>query len=158
MVILVTGGSGFIGSHMVDKLVKHGYDVRVFDKIKPLRDDVEWLQGDLLNNSDLILACRDLDIIFHLAAIADVNIGLTNPELCLTINEDGMLKLLKTATTKEVERVILASTTWVYGRTQGAVDENSPIPMPNHIYTKTKIGQEHLLYAWHKHYGLPYTL
>ena len=156
--MLVTGGSGFIGSHVVDKLVEHGYDVRVFDKIKPLRDDVEWFRGDLLNNSDLILACRDVDVIFHLAAIADVNVGIANPELCLTINENGMLKLLTAAVTKEVERVVLASTTWVYGKAQGVVDENSPIPMPDHIYTKTKIGQEHLLYTWHQHYGLPFTI
>lgn len=158
MVVLVTGGSGFIGSHVVDKLVEHGYDVRVFDKIKPLRDDVEWFRGDLLNDSDLILACRDVDVIFHLAAIADVNVGIANPELCLTINENGMLKLLTAAVTKEVERVVLASTTWVYGKAQGVVDENSPIPMPDHIYTKTKIGQEHLLYTWHNHYGLSYTI
>ena len=158
MVVLVTGGSGFIGSHVVDKLVEHGYDVRVFDKIKPLRDDVEWFRGDLLNDSDLVLACRDVDVIFHLAAIADVNVGFANPELCLTINENGTLKLLTAAVTKEVERVILASTTWVYGRAKGVVDENSPIPLPNHIYTKTKIGQEHLLYTWHEHYGLPYTI
>jgi len=158
LVVLVTGGSGFIGSHVVDKLVEHGYDVRVFDKIKPLRDDVEWFRGDLLNDSDLVLACRDVDIIFHLAAIADVNVGFANPELCLTINENGTLKLLTAAVTKEVERVILASTTRVYGRTEDVVDENSPIPLPNHIYTKTKIGQEHLLHTWHEHYGLPYTI
>jgi len=156
--VLVTGGSGFIGSHVVDKLVEHSYDVRVFDKIKPRRSDVDWFQGDLLNDSSLMLACRDVDIIFHLAAIADVNVGIANPELCLTINETGLLKLLTTATAEEVNRVVLASTTWVYGRVQGVVDEDSPVPMPDHIYTKTKIGQEHLLYTWHQHYGLPYTI
>lgn len=158
MVILVTGGSGFIGSHVIDKLIEHGYNVRVFDKVKPLRDDAEWFKGDLLNNSDLMLACRDVEVIFHLAAIADVNVGITNPELCLTINETGTLKLLTAAITQEVERVILASTTWVYGKAKGVVDENSPTPMPDHIYTKTKIGQEHLLYTWYKHYGLSYTI
>ena len=51
MVILVTGGSGFIGSHIVDKLVEHGYDVRVMDLREPHRGDVEWLKGDILNRS-----------------------------------------------------------------------------------------------------------
>jgi UDP-glucose 4-epimerase len=54
--------------------------------------------------------------------------------------------------------VILASSTWVYGNVEGTVDENTPIPMPDHVYTKTKIGQEHLVHSWNKHYGLPYTI
>jgi len=58
----------------------------------------------------------------------------------------------------EIERVILASTTWVYGKAEGVVNENSPIPPPDHIYTKTKIGQEHMVIAWHKHTALPYTI
>jgi UDP-glucose 4-epimerase len=58
---------------------------------------------------------------------------------------------------REVNRIILASTTWVYGRTAEA-DENTPIPLPEHIYTKTKVGQEQLIVAWQKHYGLPYTI
>jgi UDP-glucose 4-epimerase len=158
MVILVTGGSGFIGSHVVDKLVEHGLDVRVFDKMKPATEGVDWFRGDLLNEEDTLEACIDIEAIFHLAAIADVNVGLQHPEACLMVNENGTLNLLRAAAAKEVDRVILASTTWVYGETKGLVDENTPIPMPNHIYTKTKIGQEHLVHAWHKHYGLPYTI
>jgi UDP-glucose 4-epimerase len=158
MVILVTGGSGFIGSHVVDKLIEQGFDVRVFDKLKPETEDVDWFRGDLLNEEDILEACKDIEAIFHLAAIADVNVGLQHPETCLRVNENGTLNLLRGAVAKEVDRVVLASTTWVYGETEGVVDENTPIPMPNHIYTKTKIGQEHLVYAWHKHYSLPYTI
>jgi UDP-glucose 4-epimerase len=158
MVVLVTGGSGFIGSHVVDKLIEQGFDVRVFDKLKPATQDADWFQGDLLNEEDMLEACTDIEAIFHLAAIADVNVGLQQPETCLRVNENGTLNLLKVAVAKEVDRVVLASTTWVYGETEGSVDENTPIPMPNHIYTKTKIGQEHLIHAWHKQYGLPYTI
>jgi len=158
MVILVTGGSGFIGSHLTAKLVEKGYHVRVFDQRKPLQENVTWFKGNLLNENDVLEACRDVEYIYHLAAVADVNAALSHPELCLEVNEKGTVNLLKAASAKEVERVVLASTTWVYGRTEGVVDENTPIPMPDHIYTKTKIGQEHLLYAWHKHYGLRYTI
>jgi len=158
MVILVTGGSGFIGSHLVDKLPEKGYAVRVFDKLKPRKEEVEWYRGDLQNEKEILEACRDVEVIFHLAAVADVNVALSSPELCLQVNEVGTINLLRAATAKEVDRIILASTTWVYGRTEGVVDENTPIPSPEHLYTKTKIGQEHLAITWQKHYGLPYTI
>jgi UDP-glucose 4-epimerase len=158
MNILVTGGSGFIGSHIVDKLVKQGYKVRVFDERNPFREDVEWFKGNLLNENDVLEACKDIEFVYHLAAVADVNIAISHPALCLQVNEIGTLNVLNAVTAMEVERVILASTTWVYGKTEGAVDENTPIQPPDHIYTKTKIGQEHLFIAWHKHTTLPYTI
>jgi UDP-glucose 4-epimerase len=154
----VTGGSGFIGSHVVDRLVENGYHVRVFDRAKPLRDDVEWFNGDLLNEKDVLESCKDVEAIFHLAAIADVNVALSNFDLCLMVNEMGTMNFLKAATAEEVERIVLASTSWVYGRSKGVVTEDTPIPFPDHIYTKTKIGQEQLLYSWHQHHGLPYTI
>ncbi len=158
MLILVTGGSGFIGSHVVDKLVENNYEVRVFDKAKPLREDVEWFRGDLLSEKDVLEACRDIEAVFHLAAIADVNVALSHFVICLMINELGTMNVLKSATAQEVERVILASTTWVYGRAKGVVNEDTPVSFPDHIYTKTKIGQEQLVYAWNQHHGLPYTI
>jgi len=158
MKVLVTGGSGFIGSHVVSKLVENGYEVRVFDRVKPLREDVEWFNGDLLNEKDVLEACKDIEAIFHLAAIADVNVALSHFDVCLMVNEIGTMNFLKSATAEEVERIILASTTWVYGRNKGVVNEDTPIPFPEHIYTKTKIGQEQLLYSWHQHHGLPYTI
>lgn len=156
--ILVTGGSGFIGSHLVDKLIEHGFDVRVFDKMKPLREDVEWFQGDLKKDEDLLLACKDVEAIYHLAAVADVNLAVSYPEICLDVNENYTVKLLKAAVANEVERILLASTTWVYGQANEKVDESSPIPMPGHVYTKSKVGQEHLVYGWYKSYGLRYTI
>lgn len=158
MRVLVTGGSGFIGSHLVNKLVDHGHDVCIFDKFKPHRESVEWFKGDILNEKDVLEACKDIEVIYHLAAVADVNVALSHFEMCLMINEVGTVNMLRAAIAREVERIILASTTWVYGKTTGTVDENTPIPFPDHIYTKTKIGQEQLVHTWHKHYGLPYTI
>jgi UDP-glucose 4-epimerase len=156
--VLVTGGSGFIGSHVVDQLLRKDYEVRVFDRVKPLREGVEWFNGDLLNEKDVLEACKDVEAIYHLAAIADVNVALSHFDLCLLVNEMGTMNFLKSATAEEVERIVLASTTWVYGRSKGVVKEDTPIPFPEHIYTKTKIGQEQLLYSWHQHHGLPYTI
>lgn len=158
MNVLVTGGSGFIGSHIIDKLLEQGYTVRVFDERKPLREEVEWFKGNLLNERDILDACKDIEFVFHLAAVADVNIALSHPALCLQVNEIGTMNLLNAASAMEIERAILASTTWVYGKTEGIADENTPIPPPDHIYTKTKIGQEHLFIAWQKHSELPYTI
>ncbi|MGD9131069.1 MAG: NAD-dependent epimerase/dehydratase family protein [Candidatus Bathyarchaeota archaeon] len=158
MVVLVTGGSGFIGGHVTDKLVEKGYDVRVFDQIKPLREDIEWFRGNLLNQNDLLLACKDVETIYHLAAIADVGVAISDPYACININEVGTVNILRACTSREVERIILASTTWVYGKTEEVVNEESSLPLPDHVYTKTKIGQEQLVYAWHEHFGQPYTI
>jgi len=158
MVVLVTGGSGFIGSHVTAKLLEKGYNVRIFDQRKPSHEGVSWFKGDLLNEKDVLEACEDVEYIFHLAAVADVNVALSHPELCLAVNETGTVNLLRAARAKEADRLVLASTTWVYGKTEGTVDETTPIPMPDHIYTKTKIGQEQLVHAWYKHYGFPYTI
>lgn len=158
MVVLVTGGSGFIGRHIVDRLIEDAYEVRVLDIKKPHRDEVEWVKVDLMNKEDLIGACRDAEYVFHLAAVSDVNVALSKPELCVGVNEVGTLNVLQAAQALEVERVILASTTWVYGRTEGVATEEMIIPPPDHLYTATKIAQEHLVLSWSKHYGLPYTI
>ena len=157
MVVLVTGGSGFIGSHVVDALKKKGFSVRVFDQVKPAAD-VEWVKGDLRSKEDAYNAVHDVEAVFHLAAIADVNVATTDPHLCVDVNELGTLNLLMACTGADVDRFILASTVWVYGRATDVVTEEMPINMPADIYTKTKIGQEHLVHAWGKLHSLRYTI
>jgi len=158
LVVLVTGGSGFIGNHLVEELIRNDHKVRVFDIRKPQNNEnVEWINGDILNQDDLNKAGRDVETIFHLCAIADVNVALTDPIQCVKVNEIGTINLLNMARALEIERVILASSTWVYGK-QETVTEESPVPEPDHIYTKTKIGQEHLIRSWNKTYGVPYTI
>jgi UDP-glucose 4-epimerase len=158
MVVVVTGGSGFIGSHLVDALLSRGNVVRVFDKAKPQTDGVEWFKGDLLNQQDVFDAMLDAEVIFHLAAIADVTVADADPLLCLTANEIGTLNLLRACSGADIERFVLASTVWVYGKTPGTVTEEAPIPAPDNLYTKTKIGQEHLVYSWCLSHSLPFTI
>ena len=72
---------------------------------------MEWFEGDLLNEKEVLSACKDVEVIYHLAAIADVGVALSQFELCLSVNELGTMNFLKAAWAQEVERIILASTT-----------------------------------------------
>jgi len=156
--VLVTGGSGFIGSHVVNALISQGFTVRVFDKLKSVNSEAEWCKGDLLNKENLNDAMQDVETVFHLAAIADVNVAVVDPESCLMINEIGTLNLLRACSGHEVERILLASSVWVYGKAHGTVTEETEVPPPNDIYTKTKIGQEQLVYSWCQTHPLAYTI
>jgi UDP-glucose 4-epimerase len=158
LVLLVTGGSGFIGSHVVDALLEEGFTVRVFDTATPLNDRAQWVKGNLLSEDSVLDALKDVETVFHLAAVADVGVAATDPELCLKVNEVGTLNLLRACSGMDVERFVLASSVWVYGKAQGTVTEESPIPLANDIYTKTKIGQEHLTYSWCQSHPLHYTI
>lgn len=142
----------------MDALVGEGFTVRVFDKAAPLNDKVHWFKGDLLSEENIHDAMNDVEAVFHLAAVADVSVAATDPELCLRVNEVGTLNLLRACSAHDVERFILASSVWVYGRAGGMVTEETPIPLANDIYTKTKIGQEHLAYSWCQSHPLSYTI
>ena len=86
MVIAVTGGSGFIGSHVVDKLIKAGYKVRVLDIIKPHRKDVEFVKVDILHNEKTLKALKGCTHIYHLAAVSNVNHAFEDPVNCVNVN------------------------------------------------------------------------
>ena len=154
--ILVTGGAGFIGKKLVDNLLKEECDVKVFDITKP-SEGVQWIEGNLLNYKDVLRACKDSEYIFHLASIADVYYAMSNPKLCEEINETGFSNLIRAAIKCEVNRIILASTVWVYGnKSINVLTEDLQISPVNHIYAKTKAKQEEYLYSGD--YGLEYTI
>ena len=141
MKVLVTGGSGFIGSHVVDKLRDKGVGVRVFDMIIPTyRDDVEFYQGSLLDYDAVRMAMMGVDAVFHLAAIADVNDVVDDPHFAESINVRGTINILEAARKNgEIRRIILGSTTWVYSDTkQEFITEETPLSPPSHFYTATK--------------------
>ena len=139
-------------------MLGEGFSVRVFDKTSPQNDKAHWFKGDLLSEEDVHDAMKDVETVFHLAAVADVSVAATDPGLCLKVNEVGTLNLLRACSGQDIERFILASSVWVYGKATGVVTEETPIPPPNDLYTKTKIGQEHLVYSWNRSHSLPYTI
>jgi UDP-glucose 4-epimerase len=160
MKVLVTGGSGFIGSHVVDKLRDKGIEVRIFDMIEPtFRKDVEFYHASLLDLDSLRSAMSGIDAIYHLAAIADVKDVYEEPHYAETINVRGTINVLEAARRAKVKRLIYGSTTWVYSDAVAQqVDEDTPLLAPSHLYTATKIASEYYCRSYSELYGLEYTI
>lgn len=159
--VAVTGGSGFIGSHVVDALLAAGCEVRVLDPKAPHRADAEWVPCDVLDLDGLTQAVAGTDVVFHLAAIADVNDVIANPSLAVEVNTLGTARVLEAVRRAQAGRVVLASTVWVYAATTGeTVDEDTPFD-PNtdrHLYVTSKVAAEMACRDYHTLYGQPYTV
>src|SRR3989338_5773728 len=161
MKVLVTGGSGFIGSHVVDKLRDKGVEIRVFDMVMPnYRKDIEFYQGSLLDLDSLRMALNGIDAVFHLAAVADVKYVFQEPHYSESINVRGTLNVLDALRLNgSIRRVIYGSTTWVYSEAeQQMVDEATSLHAPTHLYTATKLAGEYYCQAYSKLYGLEATI
>ncbi|MBF6599120.1 MAG: NAD-dependent epimerase/dehydratase family protein [Dehalococcoidia bacterium] len=162
MKVGVTGGCGFIGSHVVDKLKDARVEVRVLDSApRPHRDDVECVAVDILDQEALDRATRGLDVIFHLAAYADVNNVVADPTGAVALNVLGTSRVLESARRNELRRVVLASTVWVYGAArEPRVDERSCFDpaATGHVYTTTKIASEMLCHDYKTLFGVPFTI
>jgi len=160
-VVAVTGGSGFIGSHVVDALVGAGYSVRVLDRRAPERDDVDWVEVDLLEQDALTDALKGCGPVFHLAAMADVNDVIAQPAESVAVTVLGAARVLEGARRADAGRVILASTVWVYAATHGdVVDEDTPFDLTaeRHIYASSKLAAEMFCADYANLFGRPYTV
>jgi len=160
MKVLVTGGSGFIGSHVVDKLRDKGVKVRVYDGIMPTyREDIEYYQGSILDRNTLGFAMNGIDAVMHLAAIADVKDVFGEPLKSEAINVRGAINVLEAARSAKVRKVIYGSTTWVYSEAESNdVDETTPLHAPSHFYTATKLAGEYYCQSYNKLYDLDVTI
>ena len=157
---MVTGGSGFIGSHVVDRLRARGITVRVYDLQRPqFRDDLEFQQGSILDMETLRLAMNGVDAVYHLAAVADVKDVLEDPSYAESINVRGTINVLESVRRAGVKRLIYGSTSWVYsGVDAEIVDETTPIGTPDHFYTATKLAGEYYCHTFSVLYGSEVTI
>src|SRR5881396_1576982 len=165
--IVVTGGSGFIGSHVVDALVNAGHKVTVVDyRVQPHRSDVCFENVDLMDLSSVLAATRDAEHIFHLAAVSNVNYAYKYPVYTTALNVVGTANVMEAARLNGAQRVYLASTVWVYnGSPNGApngraLDESIPFYLDGagHIYTSTKMASEMICHNYSQLYNVPFTV
>jgi UDP-glucose 4-epimerase len=161
---LVTGGAGFIGSHLVDRLVSDGWRVRVLDNFSSGRMEnvehhrgnrnVEILRWDLKNFEEAERAVRDVDVVFHYAANPEVRVSTTNPEIHFNENVVATFNLLEAMRRNGVGELVFASSSSVYGEPEEIpVGEEAPI-RPVSVYGASKAACENLISAYSKLYGV----
>jgi UDP-glucose 4-epimerase len=167
MRVLVTGGSGFIGSHVVDKLRARGHEPVIYD-LRPspwhsgaagAESPVDTVLGSITDREALERALHSCDAVAHLAAVADVNDVHAEPEDAERVNARGTVAVLEACRRAGVKRVVYASTIWVYSDTESdTVDEDTLLPPPSHLYTSTKLAGELYCKSYQELYGIDYTI
>jgi UDP-glucose 4-epimerase len=161
---LVTGGGGFIGSHVVDRLVAAGHDVHVVDLRPPHRPDVGHIVADINDLDGLVAAFAGADVVFHLAAYADVNDVSREPVAATDANVVGVAKVWEACRRNNVGRAVLASTVWVYNGAaddgDGPLDEDASFRLGDlgHLYTSSKVAAEMVAHSYHTLYGQEFTI
>ena len=160
---LVTGGAGFIGSHIVDALVKRGHPVRVIDnfcagKIENLKDilnKIDLIRGDIRDFRTVRRAMRGIKYVLHHAALRSVPKSVDNPEEFNEVNVRGTLNLLLAARPARVNRFVFASSSSVYGATTRFPEKESFVPQPISPYAATKLMGEIYCQLFTQLYGVP---
>ncbi|MDV7340811.1 NAD(P)-dependent oxidoreductase [Terasakiella sp. A23] len=147
MKILVTGGAGFLGSHVADALTEAGHEVFVFDLVESayLRPGQTMIIGDVTNFEHVCDAVKGVDVIYHLAALADIDKAIDRPRDTMSVNLMGTVNMLEAARLCNVQRFIFSSSIYVYS------DQGS-------FYRTSKQACEHLIQDYHDRYGLNYSI
>jgi len=166
MKVLVTGGSGFIGSHVVDQLLADGHEIRIFDMVYPnwhTQNEIEFYNGSLLDPESVRMAC-DVDAVIHLGAVANVNDVVDEPSLAESINVRGTANILEAVRkSSRVKKVVYISTIWVYSDTKfengsSVLTEETQLSAPAHFYSATKLVGEYYCRSYQEHYQCDYAI
>lgn len=163
MKIIVTGGAGFIGSHLVDELVRQGHKVKVVDNLCIFKKQsdffyrnpkAEYYKYDIRSPKPLVKAFRGVDIVFHLAALARIQPSMENPGLYEETNSLGTMNVLIAAKKAGARRVIYSSSSSVYGRKNKPPVSEEMFPDPLNPYAATKLSGEYYCKIFSSAFGL----
>jgi len=169
--VLVTGADGFIGSHLTEELVKKGYEVKAFafynsfntwgwlDSLdKDVMEHVEVFTGDIRDPHGVKTAMNGCEAVFHLAALIGIPFSYHSPDAYVDTNIKGTLNVLQAARELELERVLVTSTSEVYGTAQYVpIDEKHPFQGQS-PYSATKIGADRLAESFYRSFNLPVSI
>jgi len=160
--VLVTGGAGFIGSHLVARLVRDGPAVRVLDnfstgkpkRLAAVRDDIDLIEGDLRDEGAVGRATRGVGTVYHLAAEPSVPRSIADPQTTVDVNITGTLRLLEAAVANGCRRLVFASTCAVYGDAGDDPIPETTLPQPLSPYAMSKLAGEQLCAIFSSIHGL----
>lgn len=168
--ILVTGADGFIGSHLTERLLAEGARVRAFvwynsfnswgwlDTLSPRPEGLEVFAGDIRDPNGVREAMRDIDVVFHLAALIAIPFSYHSPNSYVDTNIKGTLNVLQAARLLETPRLLVTSTSEVYGTARYVpIDENHPFQGQS-PYSATKIGADRMAESFWRSFSLPVTI
>jgi len=161
IMILVTGGRGFIGSFLISDLIKKGYDpssIRILSNLTEEEEDiprgVDFCKGDVTILDDVVKAFKDVTAVFHLAAIKEIPVSVENPELVYNVNVTGTINVLEAARKSGAKRIIFTSASSVYGQPKYVpIDEDHPTE-PQNPYGASKLAAERYCLSYYHTYGL----
>jgi len=161
-VALVTGGGGFIGSHLVGRLLREGHSVRVLDNfatgrrenLEPVLGEIELIEGDLQSYERVHNAVRGCELAFHLGALPSVPRSIQDPLTSNATNVVGTLNVLLAARDEGVRRVVYASSSSTYGASEELPKREDMHPLPIAPYAVSKLAAEGYCRAFHRVYGL----
>ncbi len=169
--VLVTGADGFIGSHLTEELVRQGYDVKAFVYYNSFNtwgwldtlpaevlDQIEIFQGDIRDPNGVRQAMKGQEAVFHLAALIAIPFSYHSPDAYVDTNIKGTLNVLQAARDLDTQRVLVTSTSEVYGTAQYVpIDEKHPFQGQS-PYSATKIGADRLAESFYRSFDLPVTI
>ena len=169
--VLVTGADGFIGSHLVERLLKEGAQIRAFvyynafnhwgwldtfpeDRLK----EIDVFTGDIRDPNGVLEAVKDMDVVFHLAALIGIPFSYHSPDSYVDTNIKGTLNVLQAARKEKVKRVLVTSTSEIYGTAQYVpIDEGHPVN-PQSPYAATKAAADSLALSFYRSFDLPVAI
>jgi len=169
--VLITGADGFIGSHLTEALVEAGYNVRAFvyynsfnsygwlDTVsKGIKNKIEFFPGDIRDPNGVREAMKDVDIVFHLAALIAIPFSYHSPDSYIDTNVKGTLNIIQAARDYKVKRVLVTSTSEVYGTAQFVPITEFHPKQPQSPYSASKIGADAIADSFYRSFDLPITI